>query len=104
MWKLFWAEHLDNTEAMNLAVFWFGNEMPPHLLKQWLEVRGVKFNAKCLDNDVKRIMKDMDQMDPTKCRFFYFDLAQGEHCFMTGHAKNNITNSVKRPKESTLAK
>ena len=48
-------------------------------------------------------MKDMYQMDPTKCRFYYFDLAQGEHCFMTGHKRNAHTKGVKGPKESFLA-
>ena len=48
--------------------------------------------------DIKKIMKDMDQLDPTKCHFYYFDVAQGEYCFMTGHLKNNLTHGVKGPK------
>lgn len=101
MRKLFWSRGLNHSSSLKLAAFCMGNGLPPHLLPQWLAVRGVAFHPGDLQRDLKALQVAM--CTPGSRKYFYWDLVLGEYCFMNGKPRNNITNTVKASKLGSQA-
>ena len=73
-----------------------------HLLLQWLDVRGVSYDNKKLHGHLEETRANMALEDPTKCKQFYWDLAEQEYCLMTGHPSNNVNGThVPKPRKET---
>ena len=99
---IFWMDHLRDVDSLRLVTFCMGNGLPPHLLFQWLRVRRVKHNPQKLHEHLKKVRSSMD-LEPSECKFFYWDLAGQEYCLMTGHPRNALTGGVKPLKETPWA-
>ena len=99
---IFWMDHLRDVDSLRLVTFCMGNGLPPHLLFQWLRVRGVKHNPEKLHGHLKAVRASMD-LEPSECKFFYWDVAGQEYCFMTGHPRNSLTEGPKPLKETPWA-
>ena len=99
---VFTMNHLNNVNALRLVTFCMGNGLPPHLLFQWLRVRRVKHNPQKLHEHLKKVRSSMD-LEPSECKFFYWDLAGQEYCLMTGHPRNQLTGGPKALKETPWA-
>ena len=97
--QFFWMKKLSDVNSLRLTTFCIGNGLPPHLLFQWLRVRGVGFDTNKCFNHLKNTRKGMEAMEVGPKSLFFFDLVMGEHCFMNGLPRNNLTMSVKDPKD-----
>ena len=93
--KIFWMKKLNNADALRLVTFCLGNALPPHVLFQWLRVRGVALHWPKFHADMSAVKKSMGLDGPTK--YFYWDLRTQEYCFMNGLPRNNLTMAVKDP-------
>jgi hypothetical protein len=97
--QFFWMKKLSDVNSLRLTTFCIGNGLPPRLLFQWLRVRGVGFDTNKFFNHLKNTRKGMEAMEVGPKSLFFFDLVMGEHCFMNGLPRNNLTMSVKDPKD-----
>ena len=98
----FWLPKLNDNNLLKYVTFCTGNDLPAHLLLQWLDVRGVSYDNKKVHGHLKRARANMALKDPTKCKQFYWDLAEQEYCLMTGHPSNNVNGAhVPKPRKET---
>ena len=93
---IFWMDHLRDVDSLRLVTFCMGNGLPPHLLFQWLRVRRVKHNPQKLHEHLKKVRSSMD-LEPSECKFFYWDLAGQEYCLTMDTLE---INSLGRPRHS----
>jgi hypothetical protein len=93
--KIFWMKKLNNADALRLVTFCLGNALPPHVLFQWLRVRGVALHWPKLHTRMRLVKDSMGLDGPTE--YFYWDLRTREYCFMNGLPRNNLTMTVKDP-------
>ena len=91
--KIFWMKKLNNADALRLVTFCLGNALPPHVLFQWLRVRGVALHWQKLHTHMRLVKDSMGLDGPAK--HFYYDLRAQEYCFMNGLPRNFITKGVK---------
>jgi hypothetical protein len=91
--KIFWMKKLNNADALRLVTFCLGNALPPHVLFQWLRVRGVALHWQKLHTHMRLVKDSMGLDGPTQ--YFYYDLRAQEYCFMNGLPRNFITKGVK---------
>ena len=91
--EIYWMRKLNHNDSLKVITFGLGNSLPPHLIFEWLRVRGVAVHWKDFHNDMKFIKGIMGLDGPMK--WFYWDLRAGEYCFMNGLPRNNLTMAVK---------
>ena len=94
---------LRDVDSLRLVTFCMGNGLPPHLLVQWLSVKGVCYNAEKLNDRIDRVRSSMRLEDGTKSDYFYWSLCAQEYCFMNGDPRNALTKGVKPPKQIPFA-
>ena len=99
MAKLFWQAKMTNQDMMKVVTFCIGNGLDPRLLREWLDGRGVRYDAHKMNCDLNEAISWAKNDDPTNCPFFYHDLIKNEWCLLTGHLRNGHTGGVKPPKE-----
>ena len=97
----FFSKHLNNVNGMRIITFGLGNGLPPHLLHQWMHVRGVKVDKVKFSIDITRVLKGMtlDLTDKGALKYFYWDLTMQEYCWMNGRPRNALTKGYKAAKE-----
>ena len=96
--EIFWSLRMKDEESLRLVTFCLGNALPPHLLLQWLRVRGVKYNAKKLDQRILRVGKQL-QLDWPECNFWTLNMKLQEYCFVNGQPRDNRTGRPKPPRD-----
>jgi hypothetical protein len=64
--KIFWMKKLNNADALRLVTFCLGNALPPHVLFQWLRVRGVALHWQKLHTHMRLVKDSMGLDGPTR--------------------------------------